>query len=249
MFTSTLKSAAKFKTIMDAISEIIDCVLVNFSESGLVLQAMDSSHVSLCCLNLLPGGFETYECDQKSSVGLNVANTNKILKCASPDDSLTLKLDNSDVININVYNEGKKKFSHFELLLMDIEQDHLDIPDSEYDCMFSMKSTEFQKIIKDLMNIGDSCRIKSCETGVTFQTSGDIGKASMNISDDVVISGFVDLQFSLKYLSIFTKATSLSQHVNIKMTENSPMCLEYDMGDLGSLKYFLAPKIDDDDEM
>mgnify|MGYP003571736038 CR=1 FL=1 len=37
-------------------------------------------------------GFEHYRCDHNASLGLNLANLNKILKCASNDDVLTLKV-------------------------------------------------------------------------------------------------------------------------------------------------------------
>ena len=64
------------------------------------LQAMDSSHVSLCSLLLKTEAFEAFRCDRNVSVGLNLANMTKIVKCAGNDDSITIKTgDKSDTVS------------------------------------------------------------------------------------------------------------------------------------------------------
>lgn len=56
------------------------------------LQAMDSSHVSLVSLNLRSDGFEHYRCDRNLSMGMNLGNMAKMLKCANNDDIITMKV-------------------------------------------------------------------------------------------------------------------------------------------------------------
>ena len=62
--------------------------------------------------------------------------------------------------------------------------------------------------------------------------------------DDPVTSSF-----ALRYLNIFNKAATLSPTVTLKLTADTPIVVEYKIDKLGSVKYFLAPKINDDDEM
>jgi len=57
------------------------------------IKAMDASHVSLCQLNLRSDGFDHFRCDRTLSLGLNLTNFSKILKCASNDDIVTLKAE------------------------------------------------------------------------------------------------------------------------------------------------------------
>ena len=45
-------------------------------------QAMDSSHVALTALLLRAEGFSHYRCDRNVSLGLNLVNVSKVLKCA-----------------------------------------------------------------------------------------------------------------------------------------------------------------------
>ena len=79
----------------EALRELVQEVNIDCSETGLALQAMDASHVSLCALVLRPEGFDHYRCDRNISLGVNLGNLSKILKCAGNDDIITLKAEDS----------------------------------------------------------------------------------------------------------------------------------------------------------
>jgi proliferating cell nuclear antigen len=53
------------------------------------------------------------------------------------------------------------------------------------------------------------------------------------------------MMFALKYLVAFTKAQHISDSVNLYMIEGSPLYVSYDMGDKGSVGFYLAPKQDE----
>ena len=57
----------------------------------------------------------------------------------------------------------------------------------------------------------------------------------------------VCLTFSLKYLNNFTKATPLSKAVTLSLSTDVPVLVEYKVGDIGHIRYYLAPKIGDDE--
>jgi|EP00966_Prymnesium_polylepis_P284636 proliferating cell nuclear antigen len=56
----------------------------------------------------------------------------------------------------------------------------------------------------------------------------------------------VTLNFALRYLNFFTKATPLSGHVSLQLSKDVPLVVEYKMEELGHLRYYLAPKIEDE---
>ncbi|KAG5527097.1 hypothetical protein RHGRI_028128 [Rhododendron griersonianum] len=59
---------------------------------------MDSSHVELVAL-LRSEGFKHYRCDRNISMGMNLGNMAKMLKCAGNDDIVTIKADDgSDTV-------------------------------------------------------------------------------------------------------------------------------------------------------
>ena len=56
----------------------------------------------------------------------------------------------------------------------------------------------------------------------------------------------VNLAFALRYLNMFTKATALSEQVQLSLSSEYPLRVEYRLSNLGSLKYYLAPRISDE---
>jgi len=141
---------------------------------------------------------------------------------------------------------------------MDIDSEHLGIPETEYAATIKMPSAEFQRICRDLASIGESVIISANKDSVKFSTQGDIGSANITCrqqaaadkpeeSVTVDIQEPVTLTFALRYLNSFTKATPLSDHVTISMSKDLPVMVEYRIEDMGHIRYYLAPKIEDED--
>ena len=58
----------------------------------------------------------------------------------------------------------------------------------------------------------------------------------------------VSLTFALRYLNFFTKAAPLSESVSLSLSKEVPLATEFTIGeDLGHLRYYLAPKVDDEE--
>ena len=55
----------------------------------------------------------------------------------------------------------------------------------------------------------------------------------------------VNLSFALRYLNMFNKASTLCNSVKMMLAADTPLVVEYEIEQLGSLKYYLAPKIND----
>lgn len=53
---------------------------------------------------------------------------------------------------------GQARVADFQLMMMDIESEHLGIPDTDYQVTVRMPSGELQRIIRDLASFGDSGR-------------------------------------------------------------------------------------------
>ena len=58
----------------------------------------------------------------------------------------------------------------------------------------------------------------------------------------------VSLTFALRYLNSFAKATALSPSVVVKLSRELPVVVEYKIEAVGYVRYYLAPKIDDEEE-
>jgi len=248
-----------WKKVMEAIKDLLTEAIFDCSSTGITLQAMDSSHVSLVSLSMKSDGFDTYRCDRNISMGIHLGNMTKIMKCAGNDDIITMKAaDEADMVSLVFESPNQEKVSDYELKLMDIDSEHLGIPDTEYSCVVKMPSGEFQRICRDLSQLGDSVVIACTKEGVKFSASGELGtgniKLSQNASSDkedeaviVDMNEAVCLTFALRYLNFFAKATPLSGQVTLSMSQDTPLVVEYNIAEMGFLRFYLAPKIEDQD--
>jgi proliferating cell nuclear antigen len=259
MFEARLTQGLVLKKIIDAIKEFVTEANFDCNSTAISLQAMDSSHVSLVNMVLRSEGFEHYRCDRSISLGINIGSLAKVVKCAGNEDIITLKAsDQGDSITLML--EGSDRISDFELKLMDIDGEHLGIPEQDYKCNVTMSAAEFKRICGDLSAFGETVTLTANKDGLTFSVTGDIGTGNIIIRqnsavDDaregngvkIEMTDEVSLTFALRYLNFFTKASTLSGQVTLRLTDNAPLMVEYLIDDLGHLRYYLAPKIENDE--
>ena len=133
------------------------------------------------------------------------------------------------------------------------------IPDTDHESVIKMPAGEFQRICRDLMTIGDSVTIAVSKEGVKFSATGELGAGQVTLKPNSAVDDEgkqvviemqepVQLTFALRYLNFFTKATPLSESVTLSMSKDVPLVVEYRVGDFGYIRYYLAPKIEEDEE-
>ncbi|KAF2897777.1 hypothetical protein ILUMI_08408 [Ignelater luminosus] len=259
MFEARLVSSATLKKVLEAVKELLNEASFDCSDVGIQLQAMDNSHVSLVSLTLRSDGFDKYRCDRNLTMGMNLASLTKILKCANNDDTVTIKAqDDADSVTFVFESKKQEKISDYEMKLMNLDQEHLGIPETDFSCVIRMPSAEFARICRDLSQFGESVIISCTKDGVRFSAAGDIGSANIKLAQTtnfdkeeesvtIEMQEPVTLTFACQYLNSFTKATPLSPQVQLSMSANVPLVVEYQIPDLGHIRYYLAPKIEEDE--
>jgi len=267
MFEAKLKEGAILKKIFDAIKDLVNETSWDCNASGMSLQAMDTSHVSLVAVQLKADGFEKFRCDRGITLGMNLGNLTKVLKCAGNDDTITIKSpDDTDKMTLVFETKDNSEESEYELKLMNLDCEYLGIPETSYSVNIKMPSSKFHRICRDLAQIGDAVTISCTKDGVRFSATGDMGtgkvkvhqSASQDKKEETVSISMTEpicLSFALKYLNYFTKATPLSTQVSLSLAPDVPLVVEYNIVtgeddeeiDAGYIRYYLAPKIDSED--
>ncbi|KAK9463783.1 proliferating cell nuclear antigen, N-terminal domain-containing protein, partial [Lipomyces oligophaga] len=255
MLEAKLDEAALFKKIIDAVKELVENCDFNCSDTGITLQAVDTSHVALVSLVLNSDGFSDYRCDRSMALGIHLISLAKILRCGNNEDLLTLEAaDQPDSLLVRFETAQQDRVSEYSLKLMDIDQELLGMPDTEYTATISMPSIEFQRICRDFQSISESITIECTKSGVKFSCEGDIGTGAVTLKPSgsadkpdsvttIELSEPVSVTLSTKYLQNFCKATGLSTTVNLKIANANPMFVEYPLAS-GYLRFYLAPKLD-----
>lgn len=100
--------------------------------------------------------------------------------------------------------------------------------------------------------------IDCSKDGVKFSCNGDIGSGSVTLRPhqnvekpsqnvEIDLSEPVALTFSLKYLVNFCKASGLSESVKLCLSNEVPLLVEYGLANNSYLRFYLAPKIGDEE--
>merc|ERR1712194_159226 len=254
-FRAQMREAGVLKKIVEAIKDIVSNVNIDAGPNGISMQAMDPSHVALVNLSLKAEGFTDYRADKTFPLGIKLANLNKILKVAGNDDTLTLECED-EPSQLNLKFENGVQSSQFALNLISLDSEQLQIPETTYTSSIVMPTSDFSNICRQLHQLSESVTIKTTQKSIVFEVNGDIGNgclerkdnASDKLSEQTIINVDepVSNMFSLSILNYFNKAASLSDQVQLSLSENTPLVVEYKIGEMGSLKFYLAPKLNEE---
>ncbi|PNH34549.1 hypothetical protein VD0002_g1696 [Verticillium dahliae] len=260
MLEAKLEQADILKKVVDAIKDLVQDCNFDCNDSGIALQAMDNSHVALVSMMLKAEAFSPYRCDRNIALGVNLTSLTKVLRAANSTDQLTLKAEDAPDSLSLTFENGQDRFSEYDLKLMDIDQEHLGIPDTDYAATITLPSNEFRRICVDLSAMSESVTIEANKDGVKFSSNGDIGNGAVTLRShqnvdspqtnvEIALTEPVTLTFSLKYLVNFCKASGLSTSVKLCLSNEVPLLVEYPLtGEGGSfLQFYLAPKIGDEE--
>lgn len=238
------------RTLFEVLKEILHDTNIVCDETGVKLMTMDGSHVSLIHMKLDAANFEKYHCPSKVVIGLNMLSMFKLIKCVGSHDTVILSVKKSQPheLDIRIENADKNAVTQYQLKLLDIDAEEISIDDQVFESIITMPSQYFQRLCRDMSNIGDSVHIKSQGDTFVLRCEGDFAKQETTITEKTdsmtmltksedVIEG----KFSLKYLNLFTKSTNLCNTIEIYMKKNFPLILEYNVASLGVIRFCLAP--------
>ena len=138
----------------------------------------------------------------------------------------------------------------FEIPIMDIDEEQLEIPDAEWEVDIKMNSKDFGELIKQLSTWGDDLNVKCSEdiSGLKFQSSGDNGKMTVDVKDEdinlmeMVEDCKLDLNYSLSFMEMFSLFSKLGESLIITPSGNSGA-----RHSSGALQYVSGPVAGDSD--
>ena len=237
--TNLLKSDV-FSAVFQNMKAFADNVNIMLDEERMFIQAMDAGHVSVVELNIPAGWFDKYEVDSMT-IGINSVILSKIL---STRDRMTIRFASDDK---SIFDKT------FEVPLVDLDSEVMTIPEVEYQAEFSLPSIKFAGLITQLKMFGETMEIDCSEESITlFSDSQDYGKMSAQISIEDLNSFAIDegeqlkMSFSLAHLHSIAQFNKLSKEVELKLKRGNPIQVVYNLGgDDTTLRFYLAPKIED----
>lgn len=246
--------ASVFRTLLDAMKDIITETNIFFDETGMKIKTVDASHTVLVHMKLEAEQFDKYICKKPIVIGVNILHFYKLTKSISPNDVLTLMIEEGayDKLCIQVVNSKKKMIRNTRMNLLDLNQKTFKITPKEFDFVINMSSVEFQRICRDMNMITDILDLKAINECLYFKGQGDFADQEFTMKEHegglTFVKGtdsneIVQGLFLLKHLITFTRCTNLSDTIDIYLTNDYPLIIAYKVGSLGMIKLCLSPKL------
>ena len=240
-------------------------ITMNFEKDRLYIQLMDKSHICLADIEIKDKWFSFFECSSNNDISIDSTHFAILLNYGIKHDKIELKYEdegNLEKLYINFLNdndnvnkkdkEKKGSFDHFfEINLIDVEKDTLGIPKVDYDVDFTICAKKLTEVFTELNTFGENLNIKCSENIVELNSHGDTTKLKINIPVDdlneyaIAENEEINISFSLTHLCKMCLSMKLCSTINVSLSSQYPMFLNYNLGDDSSVSFFIAPKVFD----
>lgn len=224
---------------------------------GIVLKELNKTAKILCYMKLNADQFDVYKYNYKKkklSLGIDIENLLKCLRCMSQFDTMTWIVDDEDMNKLSIILESseRKEKKIFGLNLLDIEEDRYDIDPIDFPYLITLPSQDFHKYCKDMVQVTNEMEIKVTSNKLIFSGKGEMGTINFEVGEtngglQIVsttnnLNEIVQGLFDLKFLIIFTKCTNLCNLVTLYLKNDYPIIVAYQIAALGEIKFVLSPE-------
>ena len=223
---------------------------------GVILKEVNKTGKILVYMRLEADKFDVYKYNynkNKLTLGIDINNLVKCLKCMSNFDTMTWLVDDEDINKLVIILESteRKEKKTFKLNLMDIEEETYDVSPIQFPYSITLPSQDFHKYCKDMATSTDKIELKGTSNKLYISGKGEIGNIEFEVGEtngglSIVSSTsntneIVQGLFELKFLLIFTKCTNLCNQVTLFLKNDYPIIVTYQIAALGEIKLVLSP--------
>lgn len=254
LFELKTVQATALRSLIELLKDVLSDVNLTATPGvGLKLLAMDNSKVSMIHCELDAVNFESFSCKEQLVLGVNMSCLFKLIKSVTSNDVLCMQVRSSNrhELRIQIDSSERKSCTVYMLKLLDIDEDVITVPRLKMDSTISLSSVDFQRLMRDMSAIGNSCRFRLEGSNLTLSCSGDFARQETTLqmtNEDVEAEHkdiSIDNTYALRYLNLFSKSSSLCMQVSLCLRQSFPLLISYSVANLGRLRFLLAPKVND----
>lgn len=253
VFEAKTIQTSNIKTLFEVLKEVIVDVNLIVSDQKIKIISLNNTSMAVIHARLNAENFESFYCERSQDnpliLGIHTLNIFKIIKTIKHDETMSffVKRSQPNFLYIRKENSLRNSINTFKYQLIDINQPEYSIPDLEFDTVITMSSNELQKLLKDYNSLNtDYVEIKNINNRVFFSGDGEFSSfegvfgnseiTSFKNTDKPLVQG----KFDIKYLLLFSKASNLSNVVELYIKNDYPLIMNYRVGTLGDLRFIIS---------
>ena len=249
IFKAKSQEAYCIKILAELLANNIKTACFVIDENGITLRMMDHHRTILIDLDLKAENFTIYKFNSKKiHLGINLNHLHKLIKSVKKKDTLELFIDdkNPNDLAIKVIPKENNRISTSYLKIQTVQNLDIDIP-TGYTKPVIVSSSEFQKMSKDMSNIGTTMKVTSKNFQIVFHcNAGGILKRTVQFGEEEPDEDTTDTSseycqdFLTEQLCRITKLSGLSN--NMQIYPGKPLMFRSNVGSLGKISIYIKSK-------
>jgi proliferating cell nuclear antigen len=253
-----LSKATKFQYLFSNLKLFSESINLNVDENRIYAQGMDKSQCCLFQFNLKKSWFDEYAVDEDCPKDIGIPSYALYKMLNTRNDNQTIEIvhsNNEDNINIAFSsNDATKTYNkYFQLPLMDIDSNLLNVPETESDADITINSSVIKGIVDELSIFDEKINIMMDQDTVQFKTSGNEGNMTITLNNNDIIEfcitegETINQTYNLKLLKGICNYNKLANDVKLSISNNKPLVIRFNLDDDDNfISFYLAPYMEDE---
>jgi proliferating cell nuclear antigen len=246
-----MRDARQVKNLLKTVGVLVDEATFKLTPQGLTLRAMDPSRVAMIDLAIPREGCEEHLCPEEIKFCFSIDRyLQATLKNINKEDAVRIDINTGlGKMNTRLFGKLTRQFS---MPLLEGSDEEAPRPKLDFKYSAKLVLEDVNTLFKD--NVSDHVRIVGTQDGLTFEETGDLENLTVTLQkggDSVLnIEAKEDAKatYAVSYLKEFLKELkSLTDIIEVSYSTDIPMRISADLGQLGTISFYVAPRITSDD--
>lgn len=240
LFKCSTNDGFMFKILGEILHNTLKVITLTINEKGIFSKVMDSHKKLLVDISMDAINFNYYNCKNPMFFGINVSHLYRIISSIKKKDSISLIIEEDNPTELQIVVIPKEK-DHTEIScisIQNIQSLDIDVPEN-YNYPVHVSSAKFQKMCKDMLNIGKEIVVYGSDTSISFrcETPGIYKKkVSFGEENSEEIPMYT---FEVEQLVRISKISSLGNVLYVYLQENLPLKLQSNIGNIGKISIYI----------
>jgi len=237
-----------FRSLVKALSVIVEEGTFTMNEAQMKLLAMDPSHVAMVDFELPGEFFDSYKCEGEPKLSINIKEFLRFLDRVDRDEQVRIVL-NEDKARLVIHCKRGGHSRRFEMPILEPLDEEVPQPKIFFKGKVRITSDALRMAIRDANLVSEHVKVEMEDGLLKINAEGDMGSSFsewLSDSDDVLelkVDEDSSATFTLSYLQdIANAAGANSEVVTIELSTDMPIKMDFEIP-TGRLVYYLAPCI------
>jgi hypothetical protein len=248
LFRAKTNEGFNFKILGEVLHNTLKTISISITPDGIFSKMIDAHKRLLIDIQLRASNFSQYTLAAPQSLlfGINVSHLYKIISSLKKKDSLTLQIDAESPNELQIIVTPRER-DHTEVSRISVQSiQSLDIEVPEhYSHPVHVSSSKFQKMCKDMLNIGKEVHVYGNEAFAVFEceTPGIYKKQILfgdgEVAEAADAASLTHYRFDAEQLVRVSKIASLCALLHVFLSDTLPLLIRAQVGTLGTISIFI----------